>query len=284
MRADERLQEVLGANANIYSAFNNTVTEKVFGKNSQFFNKVMEDGEVFNPYIHRRWLPSQYALLTDGYSTKNGIMNQYKKYYNYSYCITFAKSEVHKLYTLSVYARSAYEERVQFFTPEILGSILLDWYAAIRDELVCIENHGCRITTSYLTKKKYYMGYDFVKENKIVNGVYKTEHRRTFRKHIKMVEECVDACAKADLFEMHRTVQRLEQCFVWTPREGIGEVPAIFFDCFWKAGAYYSLKSMCMDNGHKLKELREKLDNGTTAEEFHEMYARECYIKDRMGR
>lgn len=282
MRADERLQEVLGVNANTYSALCNTTTEKSFGKNSRFFNKVMEDGEVFSPYIHRRWLPSQYYALVVGADSKNEIMNRYKTY-RYSYYITFAKSEVHKLYTLSVYARSAYEERSQFFTPKILGNILGNWYRRVRDELINIENHGCNTTRSYLIKSKHYTGYDYVWKKKIINGVYVEESRKTCRKHIKMVEECVSACEKADLFEMHRSIHRLEQCFVWTPQENAGRVPEVFYNRFWKAGAYYSLKCAYMGNGTKLRELREKLDNGITAEELHVIYAKVKGLSYRKG-
>lgn len=35
----------------------------VYAKNSQFYGKVMHDGNIFNPYMHRRFLPSMYIYL-----------------------------------------------------------------------------------------------------------------------------------------------------------------------------------------------------------------------------
>ena len=33
---------------------------KAFAENSYLYRKIMKDGHVFNPYIHRRWLPYQF--------------------------------------------------------------------------------------------------------------------------------------------------------------------------------------------------------------------------------
>lgn len=33
---------------------------KAFAENSHWYKKIMKDGHVFNPYVHRRWLPYQF--------------------------------------------------------------------------------------------------------------------------------------------------------------------------------------------------------------------------------
>ena len=59
----------------------NQAMDDCFGKNSQFYKQEMSDGHIFNPYIHRRWLPAQFRrnIREAGY---NGIHDYVKRCYN----------------------------------------------------------------------------------------------------------------------------------------------------------------------------------------------------------
>lgn len=56
--------EKSGVKAKDYPSLNieNILREKghTFGKKSRFYKQIMQDGFVFNPYVHRRWLPYQF--------------------------------------------------------------------------------------------------------------------------------------------------------------------------------------------------------------------------------
>ena len=57
-----------------YVPFNQAMDD-CFGKNSQFYKQEMSDGHIFNPYIHRRWLPAQFRrnIREAGY---NGMVQE----------------------------------------------------------------------------------------------------------------------------------------------------------------------------------------------------------------
>ena len=78
-----------------YVPFNQAMDD-CFGKNSQFYRQEMSDGHIFNPYIHRRWLPAQFRrnIREAGY---NGIYDYVKRCYNWNYVVRFLKQECWKL-------------------------------------------------------------------------------------------------------------------------------------------------------------------------------------------
>lgn len=95
---------------------------KAFAENSYLYRKIMKDGHVFNPYIHRRWLPyqfmnsvywvRQYYAETIGYAkilerelTIGNNVGNWKYMYD-----KFGK-ELNALYTLSKRDKKAYKER-----------------------------------------------------------------------------------------------------------------------------------------------------------------------------
>ena len=90
-----------------------TAFDGYFGKNSRFYMQVMNDGHVFNPYIHRRFLPAQFQrnIRTAGY---NGIHNYVREQYSWNYVVRFLKEECAKLDMLQRRDPEAFRERSQF--------------------------------------------------------------------------------------------------------------------------------------------------------------------------
>lgn len=95
---------------------------KAFAENSYFYKKVMEDGHVFNPYVHRRWLPYQfmnaiywrrqyyiggvtYDEMFEKELIKSGDSDNWKHMYEK------LEKEINALYTLSKRDKRAYKER-----------------------------------------------------------------------------------------------------------------------------------------------------------------------------
>ena len=104
--------------------------DRFFGKHSQFYRQVMADGNIFNPYIHRRFLPAQFRrnVRIAGY---NGIHDFVKKSYTWNYVIRFLKEECAKLAMLERRDREAFVERSQFFTLEDMKVILTQYVDAV---------------------------------------------------------------------------------------------------------------------------------------------------------
>ena len=64
----------------------NTAMEQFFGKNSKFYKQIMADGNIFNPYIHRRFLPAQFRRNIR-YAGYGGIREFVRDSYNWNYVI-----------------------------------------------------------------------------------------------------------------------------------------------------------------------------------------------------
>ena len=104
----------------------NQAMDDCFGKNSQFYKQEMADGHIFNPYIHRRWLPAQFRrnIREAGY---NGIHDYVKRCYNWNYVVRFLKQECWKLAMLQRRDPDAFRERSAFFTLHDMQRILAQY-------------------------------------------------------------------------------------------------------------------------------------------------------------
>lgn len=95
---------------------------KAFAENSYLYRKIMEDGHVFNPYIHRRWLPYQFMNAVHWtrqyYAETIGYVKMLEKELmlgnnvdNWKYMYDKFGKELNALYTLSKRDKKAYKER-----------------------------------------------------------------------------------------------------------------------------------------------------------------------------
>jgi len=104
----------------------NADDDQYFGRHSQFYRQVMADGNIFNPYIHRRFLPAQFRRNIR-YAGYNGIHDYVKQSYNWNYVVRFLKEECAKLAMLEKRDREAYLERSRFFTLGDMKDILTEY-------------------------------------------------------------------------------------------------------------------------------------------------------------
>lgn len=99
---------------------------KSFGENSHWYKQIMEDGHVFNPYIHRRWLPHQFmdkVYWGVGYNPEFDYWDMIDTYvremnntYNFHYIYQKLLKELNAQYTLHKRDKKAYEERKAAFS------------------------------------------------------------------------------------------------------------------------------------------------------------------------
>lgn len=108
---------------NLHSDFNPADFKDVrFGKNSRFYGKLMKDGNVFNPYIHRRFLPAKFKEMCHACQDLHNIS------FSSNYMLKVLEKECHTLSVLAVADRDAFNERESFFGFEKVKNIL-DLYA-----------------------------------------------------------------------------------------------------------------------------------------------------------
>lgn len=231
-----------------YVPFNQAMDD-CFGKNSQFYKQEMSDGHIFNPYIHRRWLPAQFRrnIREAGY---NGIYDYVKRCYNWNYVVRFLKQECWKLAMLQRRDPEAFRERSVFFKLDDMRVILGEYVLEIKNTLYEAEKHLDLINTNRCMTDKQTFIY--------VSGMGMVEkiHIRPIRyRYDKFLEAVNKAYTYAELSEVLQNFQfdKVDRSTYTSER---------FAHCFIESGAFYTLKQMIMFEGLSLggRDVKENLD------------------------
>ena len=118
------LMAAIANNAKKYTAAECAENES-WAANSKFYSQVMEDGHIFNPYLHRRFVPSQFLRMMK-YKGED-IRAAIETIYGFVYSIEWLKEEVRKLAFLQNADPIAFDERKHFLTIDNIKSIVADY-------------------------------------------------------------------------------------------------------------------------------------------------------------
>ena len=294
---DVELAEKLGERSKEYYSLCNfeQMEERVFAPNSKFHGQIMEDGYVFNPYIHRRWLPARYKSMQKTCEIFDKSMKDLIVTYDRKYSIEVTLDELRKLEYLRKTSKEAFDERKQFFTANVIKRVFIQ---ELRNLIVYASNPSNG--HSYADgEEMMYLIYNvgIVPAEKVTtleknpwNGLYQEKSRvkptpflDKLRKRIALLEE-------ADTYyEISKAIKGLPipnninydnfyirefEGLYWKPNDE-------FTEAYHLAGAYYTLKNDIMFEGKEVNGLkgaaacayiRELLNAGATAEDFDGLF------------
>ena len=228
----------------------NQAMDDCFGKNSQFYKQEMSDGHIFNPYIHRRWLPAQFRrnIREAGY---NGIHDYVKRCYNWNYVTRFIQQECWKLAMLQRRDPAAFRERSAFFTLHDMQRILAQYADIIMGELDRVvdeyDKYNHRLPRQNTqTVMLYPRGIGPIQKGHIRPMRYRYERFRV---------AVVNTCSYSQLSD-------LLQDFKFDKADRSIPSSDLFAKCFIESGAFYTLKQMIMFEGLSLggMDVKENLD------------------------
>lgn len=224
-----------------------------FAPNSKFHGKIMADGYVFNPYLHRRFLPAQYLKMINH---KSGLEGFLRENYAFKYSIDYTRKEVRKLAFLQKNDSSAFAERSQFFTLDVVKKIMSDYVVKVKSAIACARKYDEK--NVIFNKRKYKIDSPELQNmlNRLnvfaeqVNGAYS---------YSKM-QNILDGF---NYIKMHDKTKKSQD----------------FIHAYKKAGAYYTLKHLFMfedlewtiSPSTSLGTLRKLLDAGYEGYQFHAM-------------
>ena len=268
-----------------------------YAKNSKFYGNIMSDGYVFNPYLHRRWLPMQYINMLrrseDDYYNVNPIIENF----GLKYSIKVVKDEVERLAQLEKTDKETFKERSKFFTLKDCVAIIEDYLKQLRDyysnlpyrpDLLCGQKKDvirCRINGK--------MTHVFVKTE--TDNINETDTRVVIVEKKKYVAEELVKEIDIDLRNLYYyNNSSYESLNYFLQRIKLsnykGKVSKRFIECYKKSGAYYTLVELIIFNHCKLKNfkmateakkyLEECLNDGYEAYQFHAML-KECIWENR---
>ena len=292
---DVELAEKLGDKSSEYYSLCNVeqIEPRDFAKKSKFHGQIMEDGYVFNPYIHRRWLPARYKNLRAVARICEISLEKKIKDMGYKYSIKTTLEELHKLELLKKTSPEAFDERKRIFTPDVIKTILLQDLKNILIYSSCKENgHGGK---DFFDEMYYYIhgiieikGSDCEMMEELIKnpwtGKYDSVSRVWPVEFLAFLRKRINLLEKADTyFEITRALRDvpIKANYVnYIPLEMNLEVNEKFIKAYHLAGAYYTLKNDIMFEGKEVNGLkgaeacdyiREMLNSGATAEEFDKL-------------
>lgn len=207
--------------------------ERYFGKHSRFYKQTMVDGFIFNPYIHRRFLPAQFRRNLR-YAGHSGIRNYVRTSYGWNYVVRFLSEECRKLAMLERRDREAFLERSRFFPLPDMKSILSKYL----DVVVAALDEAVKSPHSYNSAGQKYTYY-VPKDIQGIGNIRK-DHMRPMRYRFIKACDSINACrsyaqlaAFLDSFDFVRLNNSLP-------------VSSTFVNCFLESGAFYTLKHAIM--------------------------------------
>ena len=197
---------------------------RIFGKNSRFYGQMMADGHVFNPYIHRRFIASQFHRLVVRHGI-DGVRDAVAREYDWKYAIGQVKKETHKLANLEKHDRSAFAERSLFFSMNAIISIISDYVQMVHSEI----DDAVSLTNRKNTRI-YIRHYGLVERDNIRPMKYR------FTKLLTDVSVC---CTYTEL-------DKLLEDFEFLELDRRLCLPDSFITPYINAGAFYTLKNAIM--------------------------------------
>lgn len=232
-----------------------------WAENSQFYGKEI-CGYAYNPYMIRRFLPSQFNQLIEKYN--GNVHKAITTEYPYMYSVKYTLEEVRKLAMLQKRDKIAYDERKYVFTLNQCKKIFTDYINAVIEHL---NNEANKFVVYNKVGKEYgcgIKGFGWIKAGVVAEKIEKHQ----VVKYLEMTDEF------KNVFNYLKDMKsKVERC--WTYKElyrimsakDLIKVPAEhkksadFMDCFIKAGSYYTLKQQLMFN----ENIYFKGDRGRTA-------------------
>ncbi len=219
-----------------------------WAENSQFYGKEI-CGYAYNPYMIRRFLPSQFNQLINKYN--GNVHRAITVEYPYMYSIKYTLEEVRKLAMLQKRDKIAFDERRYVFTLNQCKKIFVEY---INDVITHLNEEAETFARHNKVGKKYSLGVkgfgwinagvvvEKIERHQVVKCIEMTDEFKNVFNYLNDLKEKVSRCWKYN--ELYKLMSAKE--LIKVPAEY--KKSRDFMDCFIKAGSYYTLKQQLMFN------------------------------------
>ena len=230
-------------------------TEEYWAKKSRFYGKVMEDGNIFNPYLHRRWLPSHYMNLIKNqpnHSAYKGI----QKNYGFMYSIEWLIKEVDKLVFLQKVDPVAFGERRCFLFGNEIKQIIEDYVKEVKEyieTMIVTKQYSLNARTKIASL--HLSGYGWVKLGKVREIVEDHQVKEVVIKDTEylILLNKLDELKEISPYASYKDILIKLKAFKWIKLPHGTKKSETFIDAFMRQGAYYTMKHYILFEGYKLE-------------------------------
>lgn len=227
-------------------------SSEYYAKKSALYGKIMQDGNIYNPYIHRRFLPAQYMKIMYN-------INDFKNNITLKYIVHYVIDEAKRLEHLRRYDPITYRERCVFFNYDVISETLCNYLIYVKEDL----KHR-RLHVKIL---------DY-------NNTYYSQHDKSIINNV--LEEAKNAFAQCNSY--YRFVTTFEKynirCIENLYSVNISNVFRKFMNAYLASGAYYTMKHLIMFDGYvfadgqttelALKQLETNISCGVDSEKLQD--------------
>ena len=230
-----------------------------YAKKSSLYNKIMMDGNVFNPYIHRRFLPHQYINMYERYGGFN-IRNIIGHEYSCNYALKYLEKEIKTLSMLLKYDKKTFRERSRFFTYDVIYNTLSSCANKILSKIDG-RNSFYQSSVGWLDKRKI---EELIYDIKLL--LNKTMQANNYMKLYEIIS--------------NNKVFNIMKKFNYTDR--VNSMLNKWTYAFIASGAYYTMKHLIMFEGYlfrpdqtqleAMKELESTINNTVDADALHHRF------------
>ena len=223
------------------------VDKNHWAENSKFYGKEI-CGYAYNPYMIRRFLPSQFNQLITKYN--GNVHKAITVEYPYMYSVKYTLEEVRKLVMLQKRDKIAFDERKYVFTLNQCKRIFTEYVDAVMQHLVDERNEFAMHNKVGKEYRDGIKGFGWMTVGVVAE---KIENHKVV-KYIELSDEY-----KRVLDSLHDLKDKIQKCWSYKDlyetmpiAKNLIKIPAEhkksrdFIDCFIKAGSYYTLKQQLM--------------------------------------
>lgn len=230
------------------------VMGRPWARKSRFYNTIMSDGFIYNPFLHRRFLPVQFLRMV---AHNSNVIGQIKSNYSYNYSIKWLKEEVRKLALLEKTDPIGFEERKQFLSVAQIRKILIDYSRDIKKVVKTISANDRIDKDSQIFK--YLKGRGWVMIGKKVlkvsqDGTKVEEFISPSKDGNKLIYD-LERLEGFDINSTYTDINSLFTTFKWIELSDSTEKSKTWVECFYAQGAYYTIKHLIITQGLRFKSL-----------------------------
>lgn len=227
-------------------------SSEYYAKKSALYGKIMQDGNIYNPYIHRRFLPAQYMKIMYD-------INDFKNNITLKYIVNYVIDEAKRLEHLRRYDPITYRERCLFFNYDVISETLCNYLIFVKEDL---KHRGLHVKI---------LDYD---------NTYYSQHDKSIINNV--LEEAKNAFAQCNSY--YRFVTTFEKYNIRGIEDLYGvNIPNVFrkfMNAYLSSGAYYTMKHLIMFDGYvfadgqttelALRQLETNILSGVDSEKLHD--------------
>lgn len=241
----EELLAELEKQTSINKELRTKIRPEHWGVNSKLYGQIMKDGNIFNPYLHRRFLPVQYLKIMS--RNHNAVDSTFRTGYSYQYSIDWMCKEVSKLAFLEKVDNITFTERSIFLSKQTIKAILLEYITQVKEYIIDNTVFDSENNGTVMLKGKRGRCKVGKKTFRVLKDGVTIEENIIYNQKIQGVFSDLERLADFNTTTAtYSSLNNLLSSFKWIILPNTIEKPRAWVEAFKQQGAFYTFKHLVL--------------------------------------